>query len=90
DPNREVVYPNYQKVNGAIQYQDDYGNVYTYNDVTKKYVDANGQSLTQKTDVQGNLLFEDNLNNLFAQKKTGNTITYEDANGVIYSKKAGE
>ncbi|HEM3661981.1 TPA: discoidin domain-containing protein [Streptococcus suis] len=90
DPNKEVVYPNYQKVNGAIQYQDDHGNTYTYNSATQKFVDANGQSLTQKTDAQGNLLFEDNLHTVFTQQKNGSTITYRDANGVVYSKKDGE
>ncbi|WP_099832480.1 SpaA isopeptide-forming pilin-related protein [Streptococcus suis] len=90
DPNKEVVYPNYQKVNGAIQYQDDHGNTYTYNSATQKFVDANGQSLTQKTDSQGNLLFEDNLHTVFTQQKNGSTITYRDANGVVYSKKDGE
>ncbi|HFI0365657.1 TPA: SpaA isopeptide-forming pilin-related protein, partial [Streptococcus suis] len=90
DPNKAVVYPNYQKVNGAIQYQDDHGNTYTYNSATQKYVDASGQSLSQKTDAQGNLLFENNLHKVFTQKKNGSTITYTDADGIVYSKKAGE
>ncbi|HEM5203294.1 TPA: discoidin domain-containing protein [Streptococcus suis] len=90
DPNKAVVYPNYQKVGDAIQYQDDHGNTYTYNSATQKFVDANGQSLTQKTDAQGNLLFEDNLHTVFTQQKNGSTITYRDANGVVYSKKDGE
>ncbi|NQM49925.1 hypothetical protein HO405_10995, partial [Streptococcus suis] len=90
DPNKAVVYPNYQKVNGAIQYQDDHGNTYTYNSATQKYVDASGQSLSQKTDAQGNLLFENNFHKVFTQKKNGSTITYTDADGIVYSKKAGE
>ncbi|MGU8044987.1 SpaA isopeptide-forming pilin-related protein [Streptococcus suis] len=90
DPNKAVVYPNYQKVNGAIQYQDDHGNTYTYNSATKKFVDNRGQSLSQKTDNQGNLLFENNLHKVFTQKKNGNTITYTDDTGIVYSKKAGE
>ncbi|HEL1625564.1 TPA: discoidin domain-containing protein [Streptococcus suis] len=90
DPNKTVVYPNYQKVGDVIQYQDDHGNTYTYNSATKKYVDNRGQSLSQKTDNQGNLLFEDNLHKVFTQKKNGSTITYTDADGIVYSKKAGE
>ncbi|MDG4516958.1 SpaA isopeptide-forming pilin-related protein [Streptococcus suis] len=90
DPNKAVVYPNYQKVGDAIQYQDDHGNTYTYNSATQKYVDASGQSLSQKTDAQGNLLFENNLHKVFTQKKNGSTITYTDADGIVYSKKAGE
>ncbi|HFI2660693.1 TPA: SpaA isopeptide-forming pilin-related protein [Streptococcus suis] len=90
DPNKAVVYPNYQKVGDVIQYQDDHGNTYTYNSATKKFVDNRGQSLSQKTDNQGNLLFENNLHKVFIQKKNGNTITYTDDTGIIYSKKAGE
>ncbi|HFU4517372.1 TPA: SpaA isopeptide-forming pilin-related protein [Streptococcus suis] len=90
DPNKAVVYPNYQKVGDAIQYQDDHGNTYTYNSLSKKFVDNRGQSLSQKTDNQGNLLFENNLHKVFIQKKNGNTITYTDDTGIIYSKKAGE
>ncbi|HGO8538094.1 TPA: SpaA isopeptide-forming pilin-related protein, partial [Streptococcus suis] len=90
DPNKTVVYPNYQKVGDVIQYQDDHGNTYTYNSATKKYVDNRGQSLSQKTDNQGNLLFEDNLHKVFTQKKNGSTITYTDDTGIVYSKKAGE
>ncbi|WP_029177968.1 SpaA isopeptide-forming pilin-related protein [Streptococcus suis] len=90
DPNKAVVYPNYQKVGDAIQYQDDHGNTYTYNSATKKFVDNRGQSLSQKTDNQGNLLFENNLHKVFTQKKNGNTITYTDDTGIVYSKKAGE
>ncbi|HFR3816187.1 TPA: SpaA isopeptide-forming pilin-related protein, partial [Streptococcus suis] len=90
DPNKTVVYPNYQKVGDVIQYQDDHGNTYTYNSATKKYVDNRGQSLSQKTDNQGNLLFEDNLHKVFTQKKNGSAITYTDDTGIVYSKKAGE
>ncbi|HFU3967680.1 TPA: SpaA isopeptide-forming pilin-related protein [Streptococcus suis] len=90
DPNKAVVYPNYQKVGDAIQYQDDHGNTYTYNSLSKKFVDNRGQSLSQKTDNQGNLLFENNLHKVFIQKKNGNTITYTDDTGIVYSKKAGE
>ncbi|MGU7930619.1 SpaA isopeptide-forming pilin-related protein [Streptococcus suis] len=90
DPNKAVVYPNYQKVGDVIQYQDDHGNTYTYNSATKKFVDNRGQSLSQKTDNQGNLLFENNLHKVFTQKKNGNTITYTDDTGIVYSKKAGE
>ncbi|NQM50977.1 hypothetical protein HO406_04490 [Streptococcus suis] len=90
DPNKAVVYPNYQKVGDAIQYQDDHGNTYTYNSLSKKFVDNRGQSLSQKTDNQGNLLFEDNLHKVFTQKKNGSTITYTDDTGIVYSKKAGE
>ncbi|MBY4965464.1 hypothetical protein FAJ35_01610 [Streptococcus suis] len=90
DPNKSVVYPNYQKVGDAIQYQDDHGNTYTYNSLSKKFVDNRGQSLSQKTDNQGNLLFENNLHKVFIQKKNGNTITYTDDTGIVYSKKAGE
>ncbi|HEL1656050.1 TPA: discoidin domain-containing protein [Streptococcus suis] len=90
DPNKTVVYPNYQKVGDVIQYQDDHGNTYTYNSATKKYVDNRGQSLSQKTDNQGNLLFENNLHKVFTQKKNGSTITYTDDTGIVYSKKAGE
>ncbi|HFR3713319.1 TPA: SpaA isopeptide-forming pilin-related protein [Streptococcus suis] len=90
DPNKAVVYPNYQKVGDAIQYQDDHGNTYTYNSLSKKFVDNRGQSLSQKTDNQGNLLFENNLHKVFTQKKNGSTITYTDDTGIVYSKKAGE
>ncbi|WP_193441614.1 SpaA isopeptide-forming pilin-related protein, partial [Streptococcus suis] len=90
DPNKAVVYPNYQKVGDVIQYQDDHGNTYTYNSATKKFVDNRGQSLSQKADNQGNLLFENNLHKVFIQKKNGNTITYTDDTGIVYSKKAGE
>ncbi|HEM4252065.1 TPA: discoidin domain-containing protein [Streptococcus suis] len=90
DPNKAVVYPNYQKVGDAIQYQDDHGNTYTYNSLSKKFVDNRGQSLSQKTDNQGNLLFEDNLHKVFTQKKNGSAITYTDDTGIVYSKKAGE
>ncbi|WP_105146028.1 SpaA isopeptide-forming pilin-related protein [Streptococcus suis] len=90
DPNKAVVYPNYQKVGDAIQYQDDHGNTYTYNSLSKKFVDNRGQSLSQKTDNQGNLLFENNLHKVFTQKKNGSAITYTDDTGIVYSKKAGE
>lgn len=90
DPNKEIVYPSYEVVNGKVQYEDLHGNTYTYNAQTGLYVDTYGRALTQKTDSQGNLLFEDNLHRIFTQKRSGNSITYVDAQGGVYRQKAGE
>lgn len=84
DENKDIIYPNYDLNNNNLQYEDSHDNIYLYDNSTNTLVDRNNRRLTHLRDVNGNLLFEDDLYRLFTKRSDG---TYTDATGVIYRQK---
>ncbi|MCI5997823.1 MAG: discoidin domain-containing protein [Parvimonas sp.] len=90
DPNKNTVNPIYDIKDGKIQYVDTYGNIFTYDESKKVYVNQNGRTVSQVKDQDNNLIFEDNLLNQYTQIVNGNNISYKDKDGNIYTKIDGK